>query len=278
MAKPVADTDDPSNQGGFVFSKSNVTGFSNLHDSGTGGSPSLGNFALFPHPYCSKDDVNGCVFPKRTRKIPYVEESVVAEPGYFSITLANNVTVSMTSTHHTSMFIFEFPESDGHPLILLDLTDLSDSRMDNGTMHVVVGETTARMTGGAVFRSSFSTGAYTAYFCADYRGGIIKDTGIFSNSRASKYVKDLTISRSINGYPLPGGGFIRFMPGARVKVRVGLSFISAEQACENAEREVPTFDFDGVKEASQKMWRKKLAPIRIDSEGVDESFVKIFYR
>lgn len=49
MAKPGPDTDDPSNQGGFTFTNSHVTGFSQMHDSGTGGSPSLG---VFPVRYC----------------------------------------------------------------------------------------------------------------------------------------------------------------------------------------------------------------------------------
>lgn len=42
MAKAVADTNSSSNQGGFTLDGSPVTGFSVLHDSGTGGSPSLG--------------------------------------------------------------------------------------------------------------------------------------------------------------------------------------------------------------------------------------------
>ena len=42
MAKAVADTNSSSNQGGFTLDGSPVTGFSALHDSGTGGYPSLG--------------------------------------------------------------------------------------------------------------------------------------------------------------------------------------------------------------------------------------------
>jgi len=61
MAKAVADTDSGSNQGGFTTDGSNITGFSSMHDSGTGGSPSLGNFPLFPQTMCEGDDVNGCV-------------------------------------------------------------------------------------------------------------------------------------------------------------------------------------------------------------------------
>jgi hypothetical protein len=36
MAKAVADVDSGSNQGGFTTENGNVTGFSTMHDSGTG--------------------------------------------------------------------------------------------------------------------------------------------------------------------------------------------------------------------------------------------------
>lgn len=47
LGKPVANVDG-ANTGGFAMDDSNITGFSSVHDSGTGGNPSLGNFPLFP--------------------------------------------------------------------------------------------------------------------------------------------------------------------------------------------------------------------------------------
>lgn len=203
MAKAVADTDSPTNQGGFAYDGSNITGFSGLHDSGTGGSPSLGNFPLFPYVKCDNDDVNGCVYPKKERKTGYDPNSVTASPGYFGLTMNSGIMVDMTASHHTSLFRFRFPsESDASPLILLDLTDLSDSRQDNGT--ISVDPSTGRMTGHARFLPSFGSGSYIPYFCADFQSEAgLRDNGIFVNSRASTEVKDLNISRSINGYPLP---------------------------------------------------------------------------
>lgn len=42
MAKAVADVDSESNQGGFTTEGGNVTGFSTMHDSGTGMSRGVG--------------------------------------------------------------------------------------------------------------------------------------------------------------------------------------------------------------------------------------------
>ncbi|KAI5863750.1 glycoside hydrolase family 92 protein [Durotheca rogersii] len=283
MAKAVADTTSGSNQGGFTLDGAPVSGFSALHDSGTGGSPSLGNFPLFPYASCPDDDINRCDFPKRTRSRQgrFDESNVAARPGYFSITLDTGVRAEMTTAQHTALFRFTFPASApggnaSHPLILQDLTDLSDSRQDNGT--VSVDSETGRITGNARFQSSFSQGRYVAYFCTDFSGRKILDNGIFANSRASADVKDLTISRSINGYPLPGGAFVRFeSEDTPVLARVGLSFLSSEQACSNAESEIPDFNFDGVEKAATDAWRQKLSPITVSTVGVDEKYLTNFY-
>ena len=277
MAKAVADTNSGSNQGGFTLDGSPVSGFSVMHDSGTGGSPSLGNFPLFPYSGCADDDVDRCAFPKKTRVQfgKFSNESVVARPGYFAITLDNGPKVEMTTTHHTALFKFTFSGA-GKPLILQDLSDLSDSRQDNGT--VKVDTKSGRITGSAVFLPSFGTGKYTPYFCTDFHGAKVADGGIFSDSRASTDVHELKISRSINGYPLPGGAFVRFEQGTKsVYARVGLSFISNEQACANAEHEMPDFDFAKHERDASAAWKEKLSPIKINSAGVDTSFVTNFY-
>ncbi|KAF4309949.1 putative Alpha-12-mannosidase [Botryosphaeria dothidea] len=278
MAKAVADTDSGSNQGGFTTDGANVTGFSQMHDSGTGGSPSLGLFSLFPYPSCRGDDVNNCAFPKKARRTQFRNDSLQASPGYFSLTLNSGVSVEMTAAAHTNLFKFTFPtDTDGSPLILLDLTDLSDSRQDNGT--IAVDADTGRMTGHAKFNPSFGQGNYVAYFCADFQGSSIRDSGIFVNSRASADVKNLTISRSINGYPLPGGGFIRFDgAGANgVFARVGVSLISEEQACSNAESEISDFNFERVQTAAVQEWRQKLSPIQASANNVDRDLLVNFY-
>lgn len=281
MAKAVADTDSGSNQGGFTTDGANVSGFSSMHDSGTGGSPSLGNFALFPYASCAGDDVNGCKYPKAARKIKYVDNSVKASPGYFGLQLSSGVQVDMTTAQHTSLFRFKFPAgsagSSSSPLVLLDLTDLQDSRQDNGT--VTVDEATGRMTGNARFLPSFGIGNYVLYFCADFEGAPIRDNGIFVNTRASADVKNLTLARSINGYPLPGGAFVRFKSSGSdgILARVGVSYKSSKQACSNAESEIPSFDFAATQKAANNMWRDKINPIRVSTNGIESSILTNFY-
>ncbi|KAJ6102898.1 secreted glycosidase [Penicillium sp. IBT 16267x] len=277
MAKAVADTNSESNQGGFAYDGSNVTGFSSMHDSGTGGNPSLGNFPLFAYPQCANDSVDGCVFPKKARATPYTKGSVESHPGYFAISLPSGVRVDMTAAHHTTLFRFNFTNATS-PLVLLDLSDLSDSRQDNAT--ISVDELTGRMTGSAKFLPSFGSGSYTLHFCADFHSSAtLRDSGIFVDARASTDVHDLKISRSINGYPLPGGGFVRFDSPSDgiIQARVGVSFISPDQACSHAESEIGHFHFESTHKTAVDKWTEKLSPIRVSRNGVEPSVLTNFY-
>ncbi|AEO66584.1 glycoside hydrolase family 92 protein [Thermothielavioides terrestris NRRL 8126] len=283
MAKAVADTNSPSRQGGFTLDGSPVTGFSMMHDSGTGGSPSLGNFALFAYTNCPGGDIDRCVFPKKARAAfgSFRNTSVSAKPGTFGITLDTGIRAEMTTTQHAALFSFTFPsvgadDEPAKPLILQDLTDLADSRQDNAS--VAVDPTTGRITGSARFLPSFGTGNFVLHFCTDFHGAGVLDSGIFVDSRASTAVQNLTISRSINGYPLPGGAFVRFNSAAEpILVRTATSFISVERACEHAETEIPDFDFTAVSEAATAAWREKMSPIRVSTNKVDGSMLTNFY-
>ncbi|KAK5995395.1 putative secreted glycosidase [Cladobotryum mycophilum] len=281
MAKAVADTNSGSNQGGFTLDGTPVTGFSVMHDSGTGGSPSLGNFPLFAYTSCKGGEVDGCVFPKKERLNfgQFANDSVVAKPGYFGITLNNGPKVEMTATQHAGLFKFTFPNAkpDDKPLILQDLTDLSNSRQDNAT--VQVDAKTGRITGNAIFVPSFGSGLYKLYFCTDFSGAQIYDNGVFVNSRASADVKELKVSRSINGYPLPGGAFVRFASAQKpIYARVGVSFISSAQACHSAETEVIEYNLDKYVNEATEQWREKLSPITVSiGDGVGKDYLTSFY-
>ncbi|OLN92244.1 putative secreted glycosidase-like protein 2 [Colletotrichum chlorophyti] len=277
MAKASADTNSSSNQGGFTLDGSPVTGFSMMHDSGTGSTPSLGNFPLFAYTTCPSGVINFCAFPKkdRARYGYFNQRDVIAKPGLFNITLRDGIRVEMTTTQRASLFKFNFPQS-GQPLILQDLSDLSDSRQDNATIRV--NERTGRITGSARFTPSFGAGSYKLYFCTDFQGAEILDSGVFADSRASVYVKEMTISRSINGYPLPGGAFVRFKSaGQPITARVSTSFISTQRACTYAEEEIPDYNLTRVSQEAAEAWRKKLSPVKVNTDRVNESFARNFY-
>ncbi|KIM96232.1 glycoside hydrolase family 92 protein [Oidiodendron maius Zn] len=275
MAKASADCIGEAH-GGFSSDGSDVSGFSHMHDSGTGGTISLGNFPLFPQ-YCPNNNMTECKFDKTQRRVPRGDYD--ASPGYFDITLADGIRGEATVTAHTAIYRFTFPENitfggtADNPVVTIDLNDLGGTR--TGESGLVVDPQTGRVYGNGTFRPSFGTGTYNLHFCTDFRGGQIQDTGIWNASGPFSGDENL----SFNGYN-PGGAFTRFEPSntdTTILVRVGLSFISSNQACRNAESEIPEFEFDWVRRAAEAEWQKKFSVVTIDSEGVDTDLTTIFW-
>ncbi|KAH8658198.1 putative alpha-1,2-mannosidase family protein [Xylariales sp. PMI_506] len=282
LAKASPDTDASWNMGGFTLDGNPIYGFSVLHDSGTGGASSLGNFPLFPFPNCQDNDISQCPFYKYSR-IYYGgvdDNSVKTSPGFFGITMDNGVVTEMTVTHRTALFNFTFPASTNGslPVLYQELDDLQSSRQDTGTINI--DPETGRITGGANFLPSFGVGEYAAYFCTDFSGGFkIHDVGTYYDIYASTDVLNLTVARGYySGVPIPAGAFVRFEPlDGPVLARVGVSFLSSEQACANAEAEIPDFDFAAVQSAAVDAWREKLSPIVVDTKSINSSLLTTFY-
>ncbi|KAK5018464.1 hypothetical protein LTR39_000965 [Cryomyces antarcticus] len=252
---------------------------------------SLGNFPLFPQAGCPGDDLDRCKFSKVDRAIPRINGTASAHPGYFAVSLNNSVHAEMTVTNHTALYRFTYPnsrtaapksqladETPLSPLILVDLTDLSDSRSGG---NVSVNPKTGQMTGNGTFAPSFGVGSYVLHFCADFSGANVRDAGIWLNNRAGNATTHtrLTVD-NVNTPPLPAGAYVRFHAPTKdnqMLARVGVSFISVEQACGNAEEEIPDFGFEHTLAVAEDAWRKKLAVVKVDATGVSAELQTVFW-
>lgn len=288
IAKAVADTQSPAeNAAGFVSDYAAIMGFSHMHDSGTGGNPSLGNFPLFFHPGCPNDDFAQCKYPTWMRMTERVNGSAFARPGYFRINLTNSVQAEMTATDRAALYRFNFPgtpsvavddvEVPYSPLVVIDLVDLGNSRSNGGA---AVDPSTMRVTGNGTYNPSFGMGNYHAYFCADFKGAALRKSGTFLGEKATEEPK--WIDSVGSGFHIPSGSagaWLQFEKpqGDSILARVGVSFISSAQACENAEREIPDFRFDKVEDAARERWARQLSVIEVDPTGVSDDFQTTFW-
>jgi putative alpha-1,2-mannosidase len=193
----------------------------------------------------------------------------------------------MTVTNHTTLYRITFPSNPTtssqnqttlpySPLILVDLTDLPESRIHGS---IEVDGTTGRIVGNGTFNPSFGLGTYDLHFCADFSGAAIRDTGVFMNNRAGSEPKSLRISPNGNSPPVPAGAWTQFEApvNGQILARVGLSFINVEQACRNAETEIPDFGFDKTLAAAEDAWIQKLSVISVDATGVDDVLQTVFW-
>lgn len=244
-------------------------------------------FPIFVYPGCTNDDINGCVFPKTKRSVQAVDGSVSARPGYFAIDLESGIRAEITAANRTALYKFTFfgnatgnatVDAPLSPLFIVDLTDLPDTRQ-NGSASV--DPDTGRMTGSGTFLPSFGTGSYTLHFCADFlQGTPIRDTGVFVNNRAGSEPKSIVVGKDNNSPPLPAGTYTWFNEvesGSTITVRVGLSFKSVNQACNNAETEIPDFDFSKTLATAEDVWKDKLSVLSIDTTGFEDTSLQTIF-
>lgn len=166
------------------------------------------------------------------------------------------------------------------PLILADLKDLPNGRSYG---QISVDPDTGRITGKGTFGPSFGIGTYNISFCGDFQGATIRDTGVFMNNRAGSEPKSVEVVQdNINtgSNTLPAGSWVQFEApenDRQILARVGLSFISAERACQHAESEIPDYDFEAVRTSAEDAWQKKLSVVSVDPTGVNKSLQRTFW-
>ena len=62
-----------------------------------------------------------------------------------------------------------------------------------------------------------------------------------------------------------------------ILVRVGISFISVQQVCANAEAEIHDFGFERVCRESKEQWDELLGRVQVDPTDVQVEMVQLFY-
>jgi len=287
MVKAVADTTS-NNRGGFASDHGEmVTGFSHMHDTGIGGGSAMGNHPLFPMLPCKGNVPDGCApFNKRARALSYVNESLLASPGYFSLELSNGIRTEMTSTEHTALYRFTYPNLENtsntsYPtlnqmFILADLTDLYDSKVKG---YIEVDHQTGRIRGNSNCMSSFGNGGrYDSYFCADFGGVPLISAGIWSQDETLPNKSNYSVNSNVDA-----GAYVQFYRPyntSQVLARVGVSMISMDQACNNAESELENFlddTFEFTVRQQEIAWDDKLDVIKVDATGVDNDLQTSFW-
>jgi predicted alpha-1,2-mannosidase len=239
---------------GFGYlSGGRILGFSHLHLSGASGK--YGNILVAP--------ATGAL-GLADIKSPRVDE--VNHPGYYAATLTRyNVRAELTATRRVGFHRYTFPASRQSHLIVdiahcLDKGPGSESqRFLGGRVNLLSdheAEGVGRYAGGWN-----KGGEYRVYFY------IVLDTPASSaqtwSGETLTSAKDASV---VEDRPLGSVFNLHTHAGQVVQAKVGISFISAEQARQNVLQEVLGWDFDAVRNAAVKAWNEALSRIQIHGE------------
>ncbi|CAG8446786.1 2939_t:CDS:10, partial [Dentiscutata heterogama] len=240
------DTDNIDDYNAGYTTNGNITGISHLHVSGTGGEPKYGVISQFPVIDSSEDPLNIYHYSSERSFEQF-------EVGYSKFGLKRyNITVELTANRRTGLHRYTFPSFKNKTKVIIDLS------------HSL---TVPGFSGGWN-----KGGPYVVYFCSQFNTNAIE----FKTWKSQK--AELIHEHFDRNYFSDISGVILTFNVTENPViisRVGISFISADQACKSAESEIPNWDFETTKQEAVKAWQTELEKIYV--EGGTDDLKTIFY-
>lgn len=224
-----------------------------------GGCDHMGNFPTFP--------VRGRLeaSPDRIRnfRIALSEES--GHAGYYEAMVQDDIKAMLTVTKRTGMAQYVFPEGDETGTVIIG-AGLAATPIQQAAVAITgPGRCEGYATGGSF--CGYPT-PYKVYFVAEFdadavevgtwKGTDLRYGGSFAEGEDSGvyFTFDLSESRT-------------------VRYKIGVSYVSVENARLNLETENPGWDFEGIKNAAETEWNSVLGKIEV--EGTNEDRMEQFY-
>lgn len=235
-----------TNTSGYFYEHHHIEGFSHSRLSGTGAE----EYEMFR--------VTPAVGKSNAGVIPYSHEFETAVPGYYAVYLQTlDCLAELTATAHTGVHRYTFGSSKDARLSIDVSSFAGNSRVEKSFAEY--DEETGLITGGTVLHAQFS--------------GRYDGLPIYFAAKVNKDIKEVKIKGDETDLKVD----VNFgdIKDSAVELRLGISFVSVENALLNLETEVGEKTFDDVRAEAQAQWEDELSLIKIDS--ADKDIKTIFY-
>jgi predicted alpha-1,2-mannosidase len=228
---------------GYQYRDSTIIGFSQTRANGTGISE-FGDVLLQPVTD-SRTEKFGEGYNKRTER---------ATPGYYSVTLRNQVKVELSASERVAFHKYTYPNNKAKLLVDLQhgLRFLTDS---------LVLESDVRLSN----QNSISGFCHTKnwvdrkyFFFIQFDQPFVTNSELVKKpkEKAPKYILEFELKDKV------------------LKTKVALSTVSVEGAIANLKTEIPEWDFDRTVTQAKQKWNEYLSRIEIEA---DQKQKEIFY-
>ncbi|HEY9159942.1 MAG TPA: GH92 family glycosyl hydrolase [Desulfomonilia bacterium] len=247
---------------GYYYGHNYLWGFSHTRLSGTG-AIDLGHFRVRP-------SVGNFDPADRLKKPLYFShKQEVATAGYYAVNLpVINCLAELTATKHVGVHRYTFGSGrDAH--ILIDATSfLAGGHATEGRVKIL--PDTREIEGEGRVLTAFSSryGGLKGYFVARFN----RPFATFATWSDGENVGGKLESSGDDAGADINFGNIKNNP---VEIKIGMSFVSLENARENLDAEAGSLDFEGVRNAARQTWEAWLS--RINMETADPEIRTIFY-
>ena len=278
-------------QGGYT-PNGLITGFSMMHESGTGGCSKYGVISQMP---LTNIEAPVNLLDNRTYWQDRMGEDE-ASVGYFKTSLENGVTAELSATRHAGFYQYNNFPAEGRKHVLVDVSHYLPNVVGGYCTQtyregeIKLSEDRKRYQGHGTYAGGFNEGApYTVYFCGEFETAP-DDAKTFSGRN------QFPGFNSMNPEPLPWPTFasenITTPQGSRVgavftwagnattvRSKVGISFISEEKACRFKDEEITSWDMQSTVDAAVEDWNRDIfSKVRVDTrEDANKDHLAMLY-
>jgi len=247
---------------GYHYSDSIVTGFSQMHLSGTG-IGDLGDILMMPYTGKLMTSPGTVKAPLSGWATTYTHKDEVVKPGYYSVNLkAYSIKAELTATERVALHKYTFPQSSSAHISI-------NLAMGIGWDRPV-----------KTFIKKVDATTYTGY---RYSTGWSVDQRLYfaiKLSRAADATELFNGKKPQKGIELDGDSAVAvlsFKTKAKevIMVKVGVSPVSESNALANITAEIPAWNFQQVADNAYAKWNKELGRVSVESKDIHQ--LRIFY-
>jgi len=233
---------------GYQYKDSIILGFSQTRANGTGISE-FGDVLLQPFTENRNNNFG----------ITYIKSSEKAFPGYYTVTLSNQVKVELTCTERVAFHQYTFPTQQANLLVDLQhgLRFLTDSLVLESDLKIENNNSIS----GFCHTKNWVDRKY--FFVIQFNQSFI------TAKQLQKQLKE-NASRYVLNFQLPN---------KVLQTKVALSTVSVEGAKKNLQKELPKWNFNETVTNAKKVWNSYLSRIEIEApQKQKEIFYSCLYR
>jgi predicted alpha-1,2-mannosidase len=249
---------------GYHYSDSTIVGFAHTHLSGTG-IGDLGDVTIMPTTGAVKVSQGTPENPESGFISLFSHDEETSRPGYYAVKLKRyDIQAELTATERVGFHLYTFPQTD-QAHIIIDLQEGIGWDLATDTYIEQVNDSTLS---GYRFSKGWAPDQ-RVYFAAVFSKPIQK----FESFQVTDSLG--TTTPASKGNRIKGVASFATTAGEKVKLKVGISPVSTENAMANIKAEIPHWDFEQVVADADAAWNKELQKVRIQTDS--EAQLRTFY-
>ncbi|MDD4590596.1 MAG: GH92 family glycosyl hydrolase [Parabacteroides sp.] len=223
------------------------------------GCPQMGHFPTIP--------MNGDlkVSPDSIQNMDVQITNEQAVSGYYRAVVNNNINAEFTVTGRTGMSQYTFSPETNRATVIIG-GGVSITPLEYATVVITGKHTCEGFADGGMFCDKLTP--YKIYFAAEFNGDVVS----YGTWNGDKLKPNTTFAEGKHS-----GVYFTFDVKSHKKVqyKIGISYVSLENAHENLEAENSEWNFTAIKESAINEWEKYLSKIQI--QGTNGNRISQFY-